>query len=100
MITFGTRRDDGTQVLVIGLDGDDDRQLIAGRLLHLGADEMEAAGMPRLEVLLTVGRTQGDILDRFRAGGISVTDLPGGGGVRYSCPHQASNFMPCQICGA
>lgn len=68
----------GLPVLFLGLSGENVTRLAAGEPVVVLAADMTAMGLPALDVVLGYGRTEQDILDRLRDGGLlGRDDAPG-----------------------
>lgn len=75
MIKAGGTTGLGMPLLFLGLSGENVTRLAAGEPIRVPAAHMTALGLPAVEIMITYGRTEDDIVAGLRAHGI---EAPGG----------------------
>jgi hypothetical protein len=67
---------DGTPVLILGLTGENVTRITADEPLRVDPAEMDAMGLPPVEVVIMYGRTEQAIVDKLRAAGLMPPGTP------------------------
>ncbi len=62
----------GLDMVLLGLSGENVARLTAGEPIRLNLRDL---GLPAIEVVLTYGKTEGDILTEVRSHGITIGEL-------------------------
>jgi hypothetical protein len=65
----------GTDVLFLGLSGENVTRLAAGEPVRVKQEDMRALGLPEMVVVIHYGRTEQDILDDLKANGMTLKDV-------------------------
>ena len=66
----------GVPVLLLGLTGESVTRIIAGEPIAISAADLQAMGLPAIEIGITYGRTNEDILAAIRGHGVTVREGP------------------------
>jgi hypothetical protein len=76
MIKAAGRTGLGVPLLLLGLSGENVTRLAAGEPVRVPVSDMRQLGLPAMEVVIHYGRTEQDIVDEFRAHGLTLTEAP------------------------
>jgi hypothetical protein len=67
----------GTDLLFLGLSGENVTRLAAGEPVRVRKEDLRALGLPEMVIVVHYGRTEQDILDELKAKGVALRGLPG-----------------------
>jgi hypothetical protein len=68
----------GTDLLFLGLSGENVARLAAGEPIRIAKEQLRELGLPEMAVIIAYGRTEQDILDELKANGAGpLRGLPG-----------------------
>lgn len=72
MIKAAGRTGAGSPLVLLGLSGENITRLVAGEPIRITAADMQALGLPPVEIVLHFGKTESAILAELRQFGVSV----------------------------
>lgn len=77
MIKAAGKTASGTDLLFLGLSGENVARLAAGEPVRIGEEALRALGLPEMVVVIAYGRTEQDILAELEEHGVPLKGLPG-----------------------